>query len=303
MFGVNSDHFYYGRIDELAARVNPPKEREIESILYSAKQFINQNLFDHENKLKSKFEHLKLEDNKIADLLAKLSLSFKDDGTIEGFVPFNQADIINSQLPDNLKGMVFRFQGLCELICNKVLMDSLLGKEGVTNQLKQKITPEELNKDPVAKSHLLDVYSVFYKMAAFLFGVYPDNIFSVLDQWKLVEDTGGEKKVNKELLTEGLKHLDNGTTLKLEVFCKDKSSFTGHSLLVKKVNDNEFIFFDPNSGEHRGLSSDELANKIDEQLKQWNGTDLFFTKSEAYLKRLKNKKILMTAKQNIGPSS
>lgn len=300
----NNVPFYYKHIDELVANFNkkensPPKEAD--SIFFSAKEFIIQNLFNPEITLNAKFEHLNLKDTRIAELLGNLSLSFKDDGIVEGVVSFNQDDMINSQLPDTLKGFVFRFQGLCELICNKVLIEDLLGKEGSINQLKQKITPEELNKDSITKSHMLDVYSIFHKMAAFLFGVYPDNIFSVLDQWKLVEDTGNEKKINREVLADGLKHLENGTILKLEVFSKDQLSFTGHSLLVKKVNENEFIFFDPNSGEHRGLSMDELSNKIDEQLQNFEGTDLFFTKGDDYLKRLKAGKIVTTATQILNP--
>ncbi len=50
----------------------------------------------------------------------------------------------------------------------------------------------------------------------------------------------------------------------------------GHSTLIKKIGSENSIFFDPNTGEHQNLSFENLCDKIDKQLKQWNGIDLVF---------------------------
>jgi len=221
-------------------------------------------------------------------------------GNVETTVQFNQYEIINGskELPTKLMLFNLKFNGLCELICNKVLIDDLLGK-GDGNFLKERINISGLNKVTITNSHLLNVYSIFHRMAAFLFGVYPDNIFSFKDQWNLVKKSNSGNKVNESLLIKGVAEIKAGTVVKLEIFSKSKTSFSGHSLLVKKVKENEFIFFDPNTGEHRGLSKKDLVQKIDDQLSKTNGTDIFLSKGESFLKRLIDRKILKVAKESI----
>ncbi len=108
------------------------------------------------------------------------SLNIDENFNIETTVEFNQSDIIHGgqQLPEKLIKINLKFNGLCELICNKILMDDLLGK-GERDFLKKKINVDELNKESIVKSHLLNVYSFFSRMVAFIFGIYPDNIFSI----------------------------------------------------------------------------------------------------------------------------
>ena len=203
-------------------------------------------------------------------------------------IPFDQStDIIsklNYQDHKTLLEINGKFGGLCELICNRLLIDDSLGKENDLNSLKDRITVERMNPTEIKKSHLLNVYSVFRRVIAYLFGIYPDNIFSCFDQWKLVQ----KASVNRKILEKGLSNIKEGKTLKLEVFSKKFLSFTGHSLLIKKISKDSYIFFDPNMGEYRGLSLCELSNRIDKQLKMLNGTDIFITKGNRYLKRLKN---------------
>jgi hypothetical protein len=136
------------------------------------------------------------------------------------------------------------------------------------------------------------VYSFFDRLISFIFNIYPDNIFSINDQWKLVNNN----KVNEGILFEGLKDIESGTTLKVEVFKKTKDSFAGHSLLIKKIKNDEFIFFDPNEGETRELSQKDLVEKINNQLVENQGTDIFISKGDSYIKRLKNKNIIDKAK-------
>lgn len=210
-------------------------------------------------------------------------------------IPFDQyADLI-SKLDYSthrvLRGFNSRFGGLCELVCNRILIDDLLERGNDINYIKKNVTVERMDEDKIKKSHLLDVYSVFRRALAFGLGIYPDNIFSPIKQWKLVNTTNINnqflRQVDRKILSQGLSKIKDGETLKLEVFCKDGLNFAGHSLLIKKIKDNKFIFFDPNNGEHRGLSMERLSDKIDEQLAIQRGTDIFLLKGKDYLKRLK----------------
>lgn len=198
-----------------------------------------------------------------------------------------------------LLGILDRFDGFCELICNRVLVDDLLGKEEVSS-LYDHINIRRLNETKIKKCHILDIYSIFRKMLAYLFGIYPDNIFSCFDQWKLVDNKSPEllvagkiiprdrRMVNREILGQGLKNIAVGVTLKLEVFGRSGLSLKGHSLLIKKMANDKYIFFDPNTGEHRDLSFDHLSDRIDEQLQQWNGADVFLMKGDDFLKRMES---------------
>ena len=293
---ANKNKIHYKNIEKSDKTPN----KLTDSFIFSFNKFIEKDLKNPKfGKLPNQVLHLNPKDPNVSNLLKDAVITLEDEKFLQAKISFNQGNIINSQLPEDLQEFVLRYQGLCELICNKVLIDDLLGKDNANgNYLKQNISPENLNKDDIKKSHLLNVYSIFYRMVAFLFGIYPDNIFSVTDQWNLVESHGAEKQVNQKLLKQGLEDIKVGTTLKLEVFSKTNLNFSGHSLLVKKVAEDKFIFFDPNSGEHRDLSIEELASKINEQLKQWNGTDLFFTKGEDYINRLKYANILDNALPN-----
>lgn len=235
----------------------------------------------------------------LARLFNKVDVSADENGFVQAHVSFNQNNVINQGLPATLNNFVVRFDGLCELICNRVLMKDLLGKSGSENLLKKELTVAQLNNESVKKSHLLDVYSFVHRLGAFFLGIYPDNIFGITDQWDLVKKNKSGAKVNRELLMKGLDNIEDGTTLKLEIVKKSSSDLTGHSLLLKKVGTNDFIFFDPNSGEHRNLTKEDISNRIDEQLQLWQGTDVFLTRGDDYLSRLRENKIINVSNQNL----
>ena len=200
--------------------------------------------------------------------------------------PFNQSQDIIHKLDfvkyETLFQLNCKYGGLCEIICNRLLVDDFIGKAKDKNSLREHITVEKLDEKKIKESHLLKVYSVFWRAIAYLFNIYPNNIFSCFDQWNLVNKSG----VNEKILKKGLEKIENGETLKLEVFKKIFLSFEGHSLLVKKISNDNYIFFDPNTGEHRDLSFSELTSKINAQLDMWHGSDIFLTKGSDYLKRI-----------------
>ena len=89
------------------------------------------------------------------------------------------------------------------------------------------------------------------------------------------------------MLEEGLNKIEENKVLKLEIFRKNGINFSGHSLLVKKIPHKQYIYFDPNYGEFRGISFHQLCNAIDIQLQMWKGTDIFLTSGDRYLQRLR----------------
>jgi hypothetical protein len=203
------------------------------------------------------------------------------------FIPFNQASDVIGKLDFTKDKTLFKinikYNGLCELICNRILMDDDLGRGRDEHYLNNRVTVERLNEKKIINSHLLEVHSLFCRIIAYLFGVFPDNIFSFWDQWRLVDNT---RLVNNEILSKGLRDIKNGETLKLEVFQRGCFNFVGHSLLIKKTESDKYVFFDPNCGEYRGLSFFELSNRINEQIRVHHATNIFITKGTDYLNRL-----------------
>jgi len=210
-------------------------------------------------------------------------------------IVFNQNEIISeAKKIKELNKFILKFDGLCELICNKILVSNLLGKsDKKNNELKKEITLQSLNKESIIKSHLLYIYSFFELSYAFIFGIFPDNILSKEDQRKLVKKgiISSNLRINRDVFDISLDNLEQNAILKVEIFRRRTFSFYGHSVLIKKTGENEFIFFDPNSGEKRGLNKNQLAEEINDQLSKFNGTDVLMLNTKNYLTRLKSKGI------------
>lgn len=95
--------------------------------------------------------------------------------------------------------------------------------------------------------------------------------------------------INRDILRKGLNGVDSGETLKMAVLSKKDFSLSGHSLLVKKVGEDNYIFFDPNQGERRNLSFSALCDEIDQQLSRSQGTDIYFCRGKIISKNYKMK--------------
>lgn len=218
----------------------------------------------------------------------------QNSSTLLTRIPFDQYSIISELDPkkhERLLEIRSQFGGLCELICNRILLDDSLGTGKDLDSIKNRVTVERLNKEKIKKSHLLELYSVFHRATSLLFGRYPDNIFMYFDQIKLVckKPESNQRMINREVLEKGLNQLEEGEVIKLEVFSKNGLNFSGHSLLFKKMAKDDYIFFDPNTGEHRNLSFIQLSNHIDEQLAMFMGTDVLLIKAKKFLEKLLSK--------------
>ncbi len=217
------------------------------------------------------------------------------ENNIDDFIPFDQSPELIAKLQrsshETLVEIFEKHGGLCELVCNRILIDGATSDIDDPSLVKKPITLERMDEDKIKKSHILSVYSVLRRIIAFLFGIYPNNIFSCCKQWKLVnkQENSTIRQVNRLILGNSLKKIENGETIKLAVFSKSGLSMKGHSLLIKKMQNDSYTFFDPNTGEHRNLSFIQLSNNIDAHLKLWKGTDIFLTRGKDYLKKLKVK--------------
>lgn len=211
-------------------------------------------------------------------------------------------NIIIDALPDlqmeTLTNFNDRFGGLCEIVCNFVLVNDLLGSVNVplqNNEIKlskklnsnyfvEKITPQGLNQPHIKKSHILDASSFFVKIIAFIFDIYPCSILSFYEQRQLLlKNELGEKFINPDVVRKRFDALDTDQYVKFEVFSKG-FGFSGHSMLIKKTNDNEYSYFDPNTGEHSKLDFEALMPFLNDSYRKW-GNCVAFIDAEAFLKQ------------------
>lgn len=201
---------------------------------------------------------------------------------------------------------IFRFNGLCELISNYIIMEDLMGRaqnglenfdqssykavrindstlELANNNLYQeKITLFNLSQPRVRNSHILDVCSFWQKIIAFLFGVYPCSLFSFLEPVQT-----SDRKINQELLKSKLDALPDNFYIKFMIFNKDIFGFKGHSMVIKKTGD-AFSFFDPNKGEETNLDFEELCTQINGAIDKHNAESIAFLDAEKFISELVN---------------
>ncbi|KTD73962.1 hypothetical protein [Legionella tucsonensis] len=215
---------------------------------------------------------------------------------------YNQDDFIEKLLDDSnyraLNRARLRFSGLCELICNYIIKEDLMGlypqSESVDDNDFNRILPPnlndihllagvyQLNTDWVLGSHILDTSSHFEKLKAYLLNIYPYSLFSSADVSK-------DGQLNPHLFTKKLDELEAGTYIKFMAFSKSFGKMEGHSMLIKKNHNNTYSFFDPNKGEQLELSSLELCTKLNKSLKLYDATHMAFLDGLKYIKNLKQR--------------
>ncbi|WP_454785083.1 hypothetical protein [Legionella sp. WA2024007413] len=214
---------------------------------------------------------------------------------------YNQDDFIEKQRGDahyeSLNRARLRFTGLCELICNYIIKEDLLGFSAQNESLDSfdlnGLLPQnlndihllaglyQLNNDWVIGSHILDTSSSAEKFAAYFLNKYPYSLFT------FSEVSSDKKQVDAALLSNKLAELKVGTYIKFKVFSKSFGKMEGHSMLIKKNHDDTYSFFDPNKGEQLQLSSLELCDKLNKSMKLYDGTHMAFLDGIKYIKSLR----------------
>ena len=194
---------------------------------------------------------------------------------------FNQVGLCNQVAgsPEQFKTLAsldMQYNGLCEIVCNYVIANDLLGnsaKKSVSpqsppisevgviahvegNPLKLKINIEGLNQKAIRRSHVLKNYNIFYKLAAVFFGFYPNSIIP------FNKEIANKNGVNKIHLKTALDKLAVGDYVKFETFKRDGIYLEGHSMLIKKTSEDSYSYFDPNKGEYQDLTIDKLCVHI-----------------------------------------
>ncbi|MCE2983956.1 MAG: hypothetical protein LW832_10390 [Parachlamydia sp.] len=199
----------------------------------------------------------------------------------------NNATYIDAQY-NTLKEIAREHGGLCEIICNCILADNLIGKATNDQFLFKNITIKKLNSPKIKNSHLLKIHTLFRRALAFLFGLYPNNLFSYSEQRKLVYFKNKTWNVNRQLISDKFANLDEKEVLKFEVFKRGFFSARGHSMLIQKTSADHYLFFDPNNGEYRELTFDDLINKINQALLTYSGNEILLFKGSDHLKHIKS---------------
>lgn len=214
---------------------------------------------------------------------------------------FNQADFVNKlRKEDNhlsLRALEKKHSGLCELICNYIIREDLMGLSSADRSAKNDdfntffpknlrdiqllVGLYQLDIDWVLKSHLIENSSPFEKFKAYCFNDYPYALFSASE---VVNKDRNE--ISDTLLAKKLDELDVGCYIKFAVFTKSFGEMAGHSMLIKKDSANSYSFFDPNKGEYSNLNVSELGLKLNKAVQLNNATHMAFLDGTKYLNSL-----------------
>lgn len=239
-----------------------------------------------------------------------------------GFIEFSQNVILEKVTSGKLNKVKIKFNGLCEIICNYILLEDLLGEKNLlplqkhvqanwlntqpgfeelglkfkkntnyvtnySNKYGDKITLENLKK--VEDTHILNVTNFFTRLIAVLFSMYPCNLFSnspfARPPYSCTKYPNGKIQtcVDKSMLSEKLNQLGIGFYIKFLAFKKNGLAMEGHSMLIKKIDDNEYSFFDPNHGEYLNLNIDELAQKINKSIREYSANQIVFLDAKDFV--------------------
>lgn len=194
------------------------------------------------------------------------------------FDPFNQETVI-SRLDQNLPNLNqanSKHGGLCDIICNYVVMNRMLDQDksaqhpldnaNPLDEIKRQDIIQKLETD-VAPLHILKQVSIFQILKAALFNKIPHNILDSNEQKKLLRADKKNEGEIKDSLSVAVDKMPTDRYIKFITYNKDGLNFSGHSMLVKRNKDGTFTFFDPNEGSKTYSKKQDLINKLyDKQL-------------------------------------
>lgn len=158
-----------------------------------------------------------------------------------------------------LKMLIKKYGGLCEVICNYVLLHDLIDKVFLDIKvfLDLVITEEAISKCPAVQMHIAENNSLI-KMAFYhITSYYPGNLLDISDQKKLNNKV--ENKFNADIINKVLGLIENGQYVKLIGLLPGFNQ--GHAMLIKKTDKDIFYFFDPNRGIQR-YNREELKQAL-----------------------------------------
>ncbi len=175
---------------------------------------------------------------------------------------FSQSTLVISEIKKfkELRSLNKKYNGLCEIICNYILITEIMNKgNGLLNKgsIKTAVTVQSLNCEIILKSHCLNVYSIFERVALFSGRGGSECVFSFAAKSK----SFGSPEF--DMLSVKLTAFNVGKIFKVLVYQKFGPMFLrGHSMLLMKSKNNKFVFFNPNAGLYWTLSPDGLRNLL-----------------------------------------
>ena len=176
----------------------------------------------------------------------------KSDLAYYGFIPYTQKFLllkVSEGSNSKLKMLIKKYDGLCEVICNYVLLNDLIdiGKNITTEEFDTMITEETISKSPAVQMHIAENNSLI-KMAFYhITSYYPGNLLDISNQKKLNNKV--ENKFNADIINKALGLIENGQYVKLIGLLPGFNQ--AHVMLIKKTDKDIFYFFDPNRGIQR----------------------------------------------------
>jgi hypothetical protein len=209
------------------------------------------------NEMKGKFQFLpKNPDVQKEDRYDKMNPNFLS------FAPLNTSDSplfekvsADKKRYKKLNAVIENHNGLCEIICNHVVMNDLLKPPVNSTDHNLKKVFESLEgmndtvhieqlEDKVANLHILKQVSFYQILKAAIFDIIPNNYLTKKDQKQLMNLDNCNNKEN--LIGKALDKIKEGEYTKFFVYNKSGMKFEGHSMLIRKNEDKSYTFFDPN---------------------------------------------------------
>jgi len=157
-----------------------------------------------------------------------------------------------------LRNLFKSYNGICEIVGNYILISEMKRKGGgllSVGNLSSFCLVKELNNPLVLGSHCFAVYTDSDKLILFLSNdEHSDRVFSIINK------SGDITCSDFDLFGKKLKDYNVGKIFKA-LFYQTRGSvfFEGHSILIMKSEENQFIVFDPNAGRYLKMSFDGLC--------------------------------------------
>lgn len=197
-------------------------------------------------------------------------------------LPFDQRALIEKIAQEKEKYPLLysvsqQFNGLCELLCNAMLLKKFLGLGDPENKtwLTTTLTLSILDDPSIRNSHCVYVYSKEIQQDL----PFPHSIYSPEEEIRLLTNLG----IDFSLWKTGLHRLNISEVLKCGVYRWVGGQLRGHTFLIQRMEDDKYLLFDPSSGEWRGLSCEGIYKKVEEIRKKHSASKMHCARSALFL--------------------
>lgn len=254
---------------------------------YSPNLFSDQNFFNLINELKKFNVELEKATNKMFD-------------------PTNGGGTNRERYPQIFR-LYERHQGLCDIVCNyfTLVKPTNLGDlAAVKNLIGNFVTPDgQFNMDKIeglSKTHILSIVGFIELLSFVLFKIIPNNILSYSEQKNLRTD---DKGINQQILKSTLDRLPIGICVKFSGYQTNFIGIpdTGHSMLISKIDENNYLFFNPAPNEPQCdvYNANSLLNHLNSIAKDYDR--IAFIDNDAFMQRV-NQNVFSSENELLNPA-